>query len=270
MKAFLPIVLSALVLAGCIDQKTWIQKFAPKDDDQFAQRFLDSIRQARYEAADSMLDRAVAAEAGANGLMQLHQILDHGDPIAIDLVGANTTFLKPPGAPGKRQSSLTYQVQFRDAWVIAVFVVESSGSDRHISGLNLQPIPASLEALNRFTLQNKSLIQYAFLAACIAVPVIIVIALVVCLFSRVRLRWLWVIFILFGVTQFQLNWTTGQTGFQPISFVLLGASFLRAGLYAPIVFCFGIPLGAILFLLLRRWLLRKHESPALPTTAASA
>jgi len=154
--------------------------------------------------------------------------------------------------------------------VLAAFVVESSGADRQISGANLQPLPTSLEYLNRFTVENKTPIHLLFLVARIGVSLLIIVTLVVCLFSRVRFRWLWVIFILFGFTQFQLNWTTGQTGFQPISFLVLGASFFRAGLYAPIVFSFGIPLGAILFLLLRRWLLRKDEpAPDLPTTAAS-
>jgi len=271
MKWFLSILLTALALSGCVDQKAWIQKFAPKDDDQFARQFLDSVRHAQYDEATRMLDAAVAAQAGANGLNQLHTILDHGDPSGIELIGVNTGFFKPWGsAPAKRQSSLTYQLQFRDAWVLAAFVVESSASDRHISDVNLQPLPNSLEVINQFTLQNKSPLQYAFLAACIAVPIFIVIALVVCLFSRVCRRWLWVIFILFGLTQFQLNWTTGQTGFRPISFLLLGASFFRAGLYAPIVFSFGIPLGAILFLVLRRWLLRKDEPPSPATTTASA
>ena len=265
MKWFLPILPVALALTGCIDQKAWIQKFAPKDDDQFARQFLDSVRYARYDEATKMLDAAVAAQAGANGLNQLHAILDHGNPVAVELIGVNTGFLKPwSSAPAKRQSSLTYQLQFSDAWVVAAFVVESSGSDRHISSVNLRPLPNSLEVINRFTLQNKSPLQYAFLAACVAVPIFIAIALVVCLFSRVRRRWLWVIFILFGLTQFQMNWATGQMAFRPITFSLLGASFFRAGLYAPIVFSFGIPLGAILFLLLRRWLVRKEEPPDLP------
>jgi hypothetical protein len=266
VKSLLPVVIAAFVVAGCVDQKAWIRKFAPKDDDQFARQFLDLVRHAQYVEATKMVDAAVARQAGANGLNQLHQVLDHGDPVAVELIGANTGFFKPwSGAASKRQSSLTYQLQFRDSWVVAAFVIESSGSDRHISGVNLQPLPTSLEFLNRFTVEDKTPIHLLFLVACIGVPLLIVVTLMICLFSRVRRRWLWVIFILFGFTQFQLNWTTGQTGFQPISFLILGASFFRAGLYAPIVFSFGIPVGAILFLLLRGWLLIKDEPPDLPS-----
>jgi hypothetical protein len=260
MKRFLPIALAAFVLAGCVDQKAWIQKLAPKDDDQFARQFIESVRHAQYVEASRMLDVAVATQAGANGLSQLHAVLDHGDPINIELIGANVMFLKPWNGVSKRQTNLTYQLRFKDAWVLAAFVIESSGSDRHFSGVNFQPLPTSLEYLNRFTVDNKTPIHLAFLVACIAVPLLIIVTLVVCLFSRVRRRWLWAIFILFGLTQFQLNWSTGQTAFQPISFLVLGASFFRAGLYAPIVFNFGVPLGAIVFLALRRWLLIRDDS----------
>lgn len=272
MKSLLPVLIAAFVLVGCIDQKAWIQKFAPKDDDQFARQFLDSVRHAQYVEATRMLAVAVAAQAGASGLNQLHAILDHGDPISVELIGANVTFLKPwNGAPSKRQSNLTYQLHFRDAWVMAAFVIESAGSDRHISGVNIQPLPTSLEYINRFTVENKTPIHLLFLIGCVGVPLFIVVTLVVCLFSRVRRRWLWMIFILFAFTQFQLNWTNGQTGFQPLSFVVLGASFFRAGLYAPIVFSVGIPVGAILFLMLRRWLTSKDEPPDVPSgTAAPA
>lgn len=270
MKLFLPVVIAAFLLAGCIDQKAWIQKFAPRDDDEFARQFIESVRHAQYVDATRMLDVTIAAKAGTNGLAQLHSILDHGDPISVELIGANTTFFKPwNGAAATRNSNLTYQLHFKDAWVMAAFAVKTSGSDRHLSGVNIQPLPTSLDYMNRFTIENKTPVHLLFLLACAGVPLLIIVTLVVCLFSRVRRRWLWAIFIVFALSQFQLNWTTGQIGVQPISFMLLGASFFRAGLYAPIVFSFGIPLGAILFLLLRRWLLIEDEPPDSASTTAT-
>jgi hypothetical protein len=268
MKPFLPIALAAFLLAGCFDEKQWIQKVAPKDDDEFARKFVDLVMSGQYTDADHMVDPAVTAKMGPVPWNQLRQVLNHGKPLNIELIGANIGFLRPwNSSESKREANLTYQIQFRDAWVVAALVVESSSGGKRVTNANLQPVPDSLRVLNRFTLQNKLPIQYAFLAACIGVPLFIVIALVICLFCRVRRRWLWVIFILFGFAQFQLNWTTGQMGFQPISILLLGASFFRASSYAPIVFSFGIPVGATLFLVLRRWLLRKDEPPPLPMTA---
>lgn len=139
----------------------------------------------------------------------------------------------------------------------------------HITAANFQPLPDSLQALNRFTFQNKSAIHYLFLVACILIPLFIMATIVVCFRSRVRRRWFWIIFIVFGITRFQLNWTTGQTAIQTTSISLLGGSFFRASCYAPIVFSFGIPAGAIIFLALCPWLLRKDEPPRLPKAALS-
>ena len=194
------IALISLLFIGCFDEKAMIQKFAPKDDDEFARQFIDLIRQARYEEADPMLDPAVAAQAGATGLSQLHGVVDHGDPIAVELVGANVGFFKPwDGSASKRQTNLTYQIQFKDAWAVAAFTVETSPTGRHISGANFQPLPDSMQALNRFSFNNKSVIHYVFLFACVAVPLFVIVTVVVCFRSRMRRRWLWIIFILFGI-----------------------------------------------------------------------
>lgn len=103
----------SLLFTGCFNQKAMIQKFAPKDDDEFARHFIDLIRQARYDEANPMLDPAVAAKAGTTGLSQLHAVVDHDEPIAVELVGAHVGFFKPwDGSASRRQSDLTYQLQF--------------------------------------------------------------------------------------------------------------------------------------------------------------
>ncbi len=265
--AFIAVI--SFLLVGCLDEKAMIQKFAPRDDDEFARKFIELVRQAEYSDAERMLDPAVTAKIGAAPLSQFHDILNHGEPLAFELIGANAGFFRPwNGSESKRQVNLTYQIQFRDAWIVAAFVIESSSGGKHISTVNLQPVSDSLRVLNRFTLNNKSPLQYLFLLTCILVPLFIIATVVICLCSSVRRRWLWIIFILFGIMQLQLNWTTGETGLQPISFLLLGASFFRSSSYAAIVFSFGIPVGAIVFLALRRWLRRNDESPPLPTAPA--
>lgn len=259
-------IAALVVFSSCINEKALIQKFAPKDDDEFARKFIALVRQAQYTQADRMVDPAVTLATGPAPLTQFHQILDHGEPLAFEIVGANVGFFRPwNGSESKRQTNLTYQIQFRDAWAVASFVIESSSSGKYISTANLQPITNSLEVLNRFTLKNKSEMNYLFFAACILIPLFIAITIVICIRSRVRFRWLWIVFILFAIMQFSLNWTTGEVAVRPVSILLLGASFFRAGLYAPLVFSFGIPAGAIVFLVLRPWLRSKDEPAPIPT-----
>jgi hypothetical protein len=55
-----------------------------------------------------------------------------------------------------------------------------------------------------------------------------------------------------GLFQVSLNWANGAIAVQPLSFMLLGASFMQANPYAPYVFALTVPVGALAFLLMRR------------------
>lgn len=160
-----------------------------------------------------MLDPTVAAQAGASGWSQLHQILDHGEPIAFELIGANVGYFRPwDGSTAHRQANLVYQLQFPKAWVVVTLVVTSNANGRHISSANFQPASDSLQILNRFTLSKKSVVHYLFLSVCILIPLFIITTIVLCVRSRVRRRWLWIVFILIGFVQFRFeldHWRVG-------------------------------------------------------------
>ncbi|PZR72411.1 MAG: hypothetical protein DLM52_12960 [Chthoniobacterales bacterium] len=254
---------AALLLAGCLDQKSLVEKSAPKQDDEFARRFITLIRDGKSGEAQSMIDRRVVSIATPEELHKLHQILDKGEPAAVDLVGAQTGFFFG-GTASKRDTNLTYQIKFPAAWVVADIQVQTNAAGRHVLNASCRPLPASLEVLNRFTFKGKAWIYYLFFAACLLVPLFIIAVLVLCIRSRVRRRWAWIIFILIGFTQFQLNWSTGEWSFRPASFLLLGGSGFRNGLYGPWIISFGLPAGAIIFMLLRHRLRRKGEPPPLP------
>ncbi|HZE13719.1 MAG TPA: hypothetical protein VE086_08180 [Chthoniobacterales bacterium] len=265
------VLMCGLLLNGCLDGKELIRKFAPKEDDEFARLFIERIRTARYEEAQPMLEPTVAQKAGADGLVRLHQIVDHGEPISVELIGANVGYLRPwDKSAASRQANLTYQLQFRDAWVVATMVVQNNDKGRQLVSAFFQPLPDSLEVLNRFTLKNKSIHHYLFFAAVICVPLFILFVLIVCIRSRVRFRWLWIVFIVLGFVQFRLNWTTGAWDVQPASINLFGASFMRGSSYAPWILTVSIPLGAALFLVLRSRLPRKDSPPPITPTPMSA
>jgi len=273
LSQFLVFAGCAVLLVGCMDEKEMIRKFAPPEDDELARRFVDLIRQGQYDEASSMVDPTVAEKAGTAGFRDLHRIVDHGAPIATELIGAHTGFFKPwDGSASSRQTTLTYQFQFADAWAVATVVVRNDDKGRHILGANFQPIEKSLQEINRFTFENKSALHYVFFAAAILVPLFILTVAVICFRSRVRLRWLWILFILIGISQVRLDWSSGQWDVQTFSMNLLGASVMRASSYAPLILAISFPLGAVLFLLLRSRLPRKDRPssgpPPLPNLQA--
>lgn len=257
------ILFTAFLVTACTDQRALIQKLAPKEDDELARRFVTLIKDGKYDEAKSMVDRRAAASASAEELNKLHQIVDRGQPLAFELVGVQTEFFSA-GTASKRDTRLTYQVQFPEAWVIAAVDVQTNVVGRYVLNASFQPAPDSLQAMNRFTFQGKSAVHYLFFAACFLCPLFIIVTLIMCVRSGFRGRWLWIIFIVVALGQFQLNWTTGQCVFHPFSFLLLGGAGYRDGLYGALVVSFGIPVGAIIFLLLRHRLRRRGQPPPLP------
>jgi hypothetical protein len=121
-----------------------------------------------------------------------------------------------------------------------------------IDGFNVQPIKDSLENMNKFTFDGKGALYYLVFSLAIAIPVFIIYTTVLCARTKIEKRkWLWLIFILCGLTNFSLNWTTGEWRFLPMQFELLGAGFFSVP-YGPWILSVGLPLGAVVFLLRRR------------------
>jgi hypothetical protein len=249
----LVLALIALLLAGC-DQKALLQKFVPKDDDAFARRFLDAVRTGDYGAADQMLDASLRSEKSASGLHELNGVLAHGEPLSVEVIGCNV-FTNASTQGTTRTTNLSYQIHFSGSWAAGNVVIAHPAGAMSVLGSRFQPIPDSLEVLSRFTFAGKSLVHYLVFAACIAVPAFILVALIVCIRSRIRRKWLWIIFILLGFVQFRLDWASGHIAIQPLSFLLFGASAFRPSSYAPWILGFAIPVGAITFLVVRRRLL---------------
>src|SRR6185369_8792069 len=113
-------------------------------------------------------------------------------------------------------------------------VTQTSDDGRFIVVANFNPLPDSLEVINQFGFRGMTWSKQIFLGACVLVPLFVLITLIVCVVSRVRRRWLWIIFILLGCfVQFELNWSNGEWTAKPLAFSLLGAGFSRMGLYGP-------------------------------------
>jgi len=158
---------------------------------------------------------------------------------------------------GVRQSDLYYQHRLSDSWGLVNVVLESRGAELQVAGLHFYKSEKTWTEMNGLNFTDKSIVQFAILAAAMFNPLFILFALVQCVRTPVPWRkWLWIIFILVGVTAIQVNWTTGDIDFNPLYVTLLGAGFSKASPISPLFLIVSVPLGAIIFLVKRRkWLL---------------
>jgi hypothetical protein len=265
------VALLVIVLSGCAPNdflRNIMHRMAPDDDEALAKECLSALRAGDFQAVTRQLDPQFVKPGIESNLAQVARTLAHGDPVSLELVGCNVF-----STPGKRRSNLTYQYQFTNAWVLAAVMIDTVGENKKVFGVNVNPIPKSLGELNAFTLTGKGARHYVLLVAAIILPLFIIWTTVLCARTRLRTKWLWIIFILIGITKLNLNWTTGQMGFQPLGFQIPGAGVMKMGLYAPWILTVSFPLGAILFLVKRRKLRatenREPESTEPPAAPSS-
>jgi hypothetical protein len=86
----------------------------------------------------------------------------------------------------------------------------------------------------------------------IIIPLFIILSIIYCFKTPLKRKWLWILFMLFGIISFKLNWTTGDFELQLLNIRLLGAGFSRSGTVAPWILSFAVPVGAILFWIKKR------------------
>jgi hypothetical protein len=107
-------------------------------------------------------------------------------------------------------------------------------------------------------------IHYVAFVLAVSIPIFIIVTFVACFRMRdLKHKKLWLAFVLFGVSGFALNWTTGGVAIKILSIQLLGAGFTMASQWAPLMLKVSVPLGAILFWVLRQsgQLALKSEQP---------
>lgn len=247
-------LVAVLLLVGC-DQKAWFERFIPQDDAEFSRQYLELLQAGNFEAAEAIVDPSLRTDQLRSQLEEVAAFFPPESPVEIQTVGAQTIHGNRP-----TQVSITLQYSYADQFLLASVVQDKSDQGPVIRGVHVQPIPDALENIHRFTFEDKGAAHYLMLALAIAVPALIVFALVLCIrTSMARRKWLWIIFILLGFTQTTLNWTDGSLHFNAVSVHVLGLSALSASPYSPWLLSVSLPVGAIVFLFRRRQLAASAE-----------
>lgn len=237
----------ALVLLGC-NQHALLQSFVPKDEAALAKKIMTELATRDYPAVETKLDKRLQTPEIHSKLVQIAGLIPAGEPKSIHVVGAYTNQIN-----AVTYYSLTFEYEYSDRWLVANVMIRRSNDAETVTGIHVEPYKQSLETENAFHFEGKSWLHFLVFGLAIAIPLFIIYAIVVCARTRIdKRKWLWLIFIALGLSQFQLNWTTGALNIQPLSFLLLGVGFMKAGPAAPLVLSVAFPLGAVVFLARRR------------------
>jgi len=241
-------VIFLVVIGGC-DQATMMKTMTPAEDEQAARGYIDLLRTNQFARIEEDLNPDIKTPNVHDTLIKMAALIPSQDPQSVKVVGSNIS-----QSPELYQSNITFEYQFPNKWLLANVARQKKDGVTTIIGLNVTPISDSLENLNKFTLSGKSPLHYAVLFAVVLVPLFTLFVLVLCIRTRMKRRkWLWIILIILGFGKFTINWTTGQWSITPLAIQLFGASTYSPP-YGAWVLSASLPLGAILFLLVRKML----------------
>lgn len=258
-------LLLPLLLAGCAGDAIF-ERMVPKAEEAMAR---DVFTKLVHGDIDAVLGRA----GGPLKAPQMRGMLEQaaGTLPAGEIRQIRTIAYQTGRSQGRTTVSLTQEVEFPDRWLLVgtLFVREADGVT--LQGLHLRPFTEAQAVINRFTFEGKGLLHWIVFALAIAIPLLVLYALVQCvrtpnLHRKIR----WFVFVALGLFQFQFNWTDGSWVFHPLSFSLFGSGVSRVGSLGPYIFVLSLPLGAISFLVKRRGWQQAASSPAIGPTCGPA
>ncbi|MCD6310654.1 MAG: hypothetical protein J7M18_08050 [Candidatus Eremiobacteraeota bacterium] len=249
------LVVSALVFSpGCLSLKGRLKKPVDENAVKFGKIYIDAIRTGDFDKIEKYIGPKVRRKFSRENILKIRKSLDYGEPVKISPVGyqdhtyTNFNFIH-----------LFYEIQFKDKWIGAVITVEDTPLVKKLYDVKIFPMEKSFDEIDDFALGNKSPLHYLVLLLSIVIPLFIIYSLIACIRSNVGNKWWWILFIIFGIGKIVLNWATGAITFVPISLVLLGAGIIRPELFCPWYLFIGVPVGAIVFNLLKPGLERKKK-----------
>jgi hypothetical protein len=245
-----------VLLGGCNSQDA-LSRFASPEDQANARYEVELLQQRRFDELTKYVDPKLQGPELPAMLEKMAAHFPVGQPTSVKLIGG---YVLSIGGGTKR--TLTFEYEFSGHWLLADLTTVTSGEGTRIVAFHIQPLAGSLENQNRFTLHGKGAPQYSMLLMAVLDIVFCIVAFIVCLRTpMLRNKWLWAILCFVSAFRVNVNWTTGQFTFNPFFLNIPPAGF-GSQMYGPCILYAGIPLGAIVFLVVRS---RKPDSAPITT-----
>jgi hypothetical protein len=249
------LLLSLLALVAGCTQPDRVSGLVPAADQALAMYYVDLLRTRKFDDIDRAAVPSVRGPRLYDALLKMADALPEKEaPSSRKLVSAQI-HTDQDGTT----TNVIFEYDFSGKWVLANVVLLRKPNSVSLAGLSVRAVPESLEEHHRFRLAGKSAVHYVVLALAILFPLLTLYALLACVRTKMSWhKWPWMLFILFGIGSFAINWTTGETQLSALTIRLLGVS-LAGALYGPWTLSVSFPLGALVFLFRRK----------APTAAAS-
>jgi len=245
-RIWIPVFALFVLLGGCGEDAA-IEQQVPAQDMTTAKHYIALLQNRQFDQLEKDLDPGLKSAKAHETFVAMAGLLPQQAPLSAKVVDWRASDYSST-LKAWTTVNLTYEYQFSDKWLIINVASQKSATGVTLTGMHVYQSADSLEHINRFTLAGKGPLHYFVLLSCVLIPLLMIFAVVCCIRSKeVKRKWLWILFILVGLGQFSLNWTTGEWLFHPVSLLLLGESYF-APLFGGWTLSISLPLGALLFL----------------------
>ena len=254
MKMFIAGLLCLLVLLfyGYSHEK-WINKISTEKDRETADLLYQALKEKNWDYIESISSDSVLRDDFRAQLDEISLLIPAQEFIRREIVGAQRYEMGTVS-----NIALNIEYEFEGDFLLMNVAFYDDGSSHKLMGLNVQALKMSLREANRLTLSGKSLLHYIVLFGFFVFPIFTVVSFISCWkMKTLKKRKLWLLFIVIGIGMLKINWTTGQFAYGFLSVQLLSASFMKSGAASSWIFGVSIPIGAILFWMLKDQLIHK-------------
>ena len=241
------------VAAGCSQEtiSKVIKRRAPEEEQALAVAAIKAIHSGSAQEARALMSPQCNQATSDADLQELKEQIADINPAGGILVGYSSQ--KKLGDGGHSYAKLDYEYKLNEGlYRILMVQLDTSSKPYTLQACNVMTSKVSVLATLSFSLKNKPAINQIMLILAISIPLFCLFALVQCIRTKVKRKWLWILFILFAFGSVSLNWSTSDLRIGLLNFQLLGSGLRGQGMGGPRVLTVAFPLGAIWFLLKRK------------------
>ncbi|MEE9542738.1 MAG: hypothetical protein V3V95_03010 [Thermodesulfobacteriota bacterium] len=242
----LTLITLLIVLVGC-DPIELVMKPLPEKSDHLARVLLQTLAKGDVDGAVNLMDPKLEMNGEVRAKFDEIAVLMSADELKeISLVRYSN--LKALIQENQRRQ-FTYELIFKGSWAVANIAVDFMDGERYVIGVYVEPLERSLSETNAFTFENKSMVHYMMIALAVIIPLFSLFAIYICVQKKEGFAmWIWAVFILLGIGNVSINWTSGSVAYNIISITSVWAPGLRDGPSGAYYITYAIPVGAIVFL----------------------
>ncbi|WP_409414548.1 hypothetical protein [Altererythrobacter sp. MF3-039] len=238
-------------------QSDWNERLSTPEDRSFALVVISTLRTGEIEGIERQIDAELYDQTLDMQDEARAALPKSGEPELVTVSSFSST--SADGVVSTK--TLNYELGTNDNWAIIQIQMQDTDAGPLLIGWHVTPFDRRPTTANDFGFEGKGLLEYVWIVAMVLSTGTIIFAAVLAIRSKgIRHRWLWIIGCLIGFGKFQLNWSTAEWGFQPISFSILGSAALKPSPFDPWVMSFSLPIIALVFLVLRGRLLAANET----------